>query len=586
MALYLNNLNLNKNQLQKAVVHPLGAAPPHPAVGQIYYDTGNASIYVCTALATNGAGTNGTWLSLGGDMTGVTLTGGNGITATNTNSSAGEFSSTITLDISDSTLTTETSIAQDDLLAFSDESATDDPTKNISFSSLEDQIFSNINSASSDIAIAAGGAITVNTAANAATVTGAAQSNITSLGTLTTLTVDNVIINGTTIGHTSDTDLITLANGKVTITGDLDIIGSGTSTIIESSTVAIADSMLKLAKDQGASADAVDFGFYGQYGVGGTAKYAGIFRDVNVPGDPFTFFDGLEAEPGTTVNTSGTGYDLADIVAANGNFESLTIPDNAIAVGKIAGGTLPSDVKVTNANWTSTDLSVANGGTGRSTFTAKAILLGNGANGINELAAGSAGQVLTIDASGNPTFSANTGSVAAATVIVANQSANDAEMFLVLNNVAGDDNAHSLKTHAGAKYNNETGYITASGFTAGNTSVNTTGLELGHANDTTITRSAAGKVAIEGNLIGVVKTFSLNDTGAVQSNNDGAASTVFTITHGMGASFYYKVEVIKNSGDYETVFVDVARPTNATITVSFANNVALGDYAAMVTRMA
>ena len=78
-----------------------------------------------------------------------------------------------------------------------------------------------------------------------------------------------------------------------------------------------------------------------------------------------------------------------------------------------------------------------------------------------------------------------------------------------------------------------------------------------------------------------------NNTGnPVNSNNNGAASTVFTITHAMGNSFYYKVEVIENSGDRNTVFVDIARPTNATITVTFATNVALDDYAAMVTRMA
>ena len=67
------------------------------------------------------------------------------------------------------------------------------------------------------------GNVTGNTSGTAATVTGAAQSNITSLGTLTTLTVDNVIVNGTTIGHTSDTDLITLADGNVTIAGELDL---------------------------------------------------------------------------------------------------------------------------------------------------------------------------------------------------------------------------------------------------------------------------------------------------------------------------------------------------------------------------
>jgi len=67
------------------------------------------------------------------------------------------------------------------------------------------------------------GNVTGNTSGTAATVTGAAQSNITSLGTLTTLTVDNVIINGTTIGHTDDTDLITLADGIATVAGEISV---------------------------------------------------------------------------------------------------------------------------------------------------------------------------------------------------------------------------------------------------------------------------------------------------------------------------------------------------------------------------
>jgi cytoskeletal protein CcmA (bactofilin family) len=54
------------------------------------------------------------------------------------------------------------------------------------------------------------------------TIQTAAQSNITSLGTLTTLTVDNVIINGSTIGHTGDTDLMTVASGVLTVAGEVD----------------------------------------------------------------------------------------------------------------------------------------------------------------------------------------------------------------------------------------------------------------------------------------------------------------------------------------------------------------------------
>ena len=73
----------------------------------------------------------------------------------------------------------------------------------------------------------------------AGTLSTAAQANITSLGTLTTLTVDNIITNGTTIGHTDDTDLITLADGIVTVAGEvsmttLDIGGTNvTSTAAE-----------------------------------------------------------------------------------------------------------------------------------------------------------------------------------------------------------------------------------------------------------------------------------------------------------------------------------------------------------------
>ena len=78
------------------------------------------------------------------------------------------------------------------------------------------------------------GNVTGNASGTAATVTTAAQSNITSLGTLTTLTVDNVIINGTTIGHTSDTDLITLGSAIATVAGEvsmttLDIGGTNVS---------------------------------------------------------------------------------------------------------------------------------------------------------------------------------------------------------------------------------------------------------------------------------------------------------------------------------------------------------------------
>ena len=59
------------------------------------------------------------------------------------------------------------------------------------------------------------------------TLTTAAQTNITSLGTLTTLTVDNIIINGTNIGHTSDTDSMAIASDGVVTFSQRDVHSGG-----------------------------------------------------------------------------------------------------------------------------------------------------------------------------------------------------------------------------------------------------------------------------------------------------------------------------------------------------------------------
>ena len=52
------------------------------------------------------------------------------------------------------------------------------------------------------------------------------SSTITTTGLISggSLDIDDVLINGTTIGHTDDTDLITLSNGVVTVAGELDAV--------------------------------------------------------------------------------------------------------------------------------------------------------------------------------------------------------------------------------------------------------------------------------------------------------------------------------------------------------------------------
>ena len=94
--------------------------------------------------------------------------------------------------------------------------------------------------------------MTGNASGTAATVTGAAQTNITSLGTLTALTVDDVAVNGKVItmtGDTSDTVVFTAgaagtlsivttdaagADGNITITADGTFEADGTTITLDS----------------------------------------------------------------------------------------------------------------------------------------------------------------------------------------------------------------------------------------------------------------------------------------------------------------------------------------------------------------
>jgi len=104
------------------------------------------------------------------------------------------------------------------------------------------------------------GNVTGNASGTAATVTGAAQTNITSLGTLTALTVDNVVINGANIGHTSDTDALAIdSSGNVTASQNLIVSGdftvNGTTTTISSTNTVVADNLFELNNGAGSNSN-------------------------------------------------------------------------------------------------------------------------------------------------------------------------------------------------------------------------------------------------------------------------------------------------------------------------------------------
>lgn len=179
-------------------------------------------------------------------------------------------------------------------------------------------------------------------------------------------------VSGNDIKSSTGATALTLSGADVTVAGNLTVNGS--STIVNSTTVTIDDVILKLA--DGNTGNSVDSGVYGEYVESATTKYAGYFRDAS-DSNIFKFFVGLEAEPSTTVNTSGTGYTVGTIVA------------------NLSGGSI--------SNLTSA-LTVPNGGTGATTFTTNGVLYGNGTGTIQATAAGTDGYILKSN-SGVPTWS-------------------------------------------------------------------------------------------------------------------------------------------------------------------------------------
>ena len=171
-------------------------------------------------------------------------------------------------------------------------------------------------------------------------------------------------------------------SGSLAITGDLVI--SGNTVTQDVTTITTEDSLIKLAANN--VADAIDIGFYGQYTNGGT-KYTGLVRDAT--DGVFKLFTNEEVDP----------------------------TDNVVSYGAENRATIEANFTGGNVSGLFSDIAVADGGTGRGSFTSGSILIGNSTDGLLELAnTGTAGTygtantipVLSTDAYGRVTSVTNT----------------------------------------------------------------------------------------------------------------------------------------------------------------------------------
>ena len=70
---FLSNIDLNKNQLLNHTLHNATSNPSAPSEGQIYYNTSTDKVLVYNGSA---------WISIAGDITGISITAGAGLTGT------------------------------------------------------------------------------------------------------------------------------------------------------------------------------------------------------------------------------------------------------------------------------------------------------------------------------------------------------------------------------------------------------------------------------------------------------------------------------------------------------------------------
>jgi len=135
------------------------------------------------------------------------------------------------------------------------------------------------------------------------------SSTITTTGLITggSLDIDDVLINGSTIGHTDDTDLITVANGLVTVAGEISV------TTLDIGGTNVTSTAAELNILDGVTATASELNILD--GVTSTAAELNILDGVTSTASELNILDGVTATA-AELNYSDTGASVGTVVAS------------------------------------------------------------------------------------------------------------------------------------------------------------------------------------------------------------------------------------------------------------------------------